>query len=511
MTDPTYRMSMLPFGTYPNEDGQGEHLGLAVPGMIQEPVNALMRLFGTPSNPGTFGQGPDAPGNADDMRTLLFSMYGGNAMNPGRLLEGAAAKAETAPQRFYHGTGAADDFSTFKPSESGAFGPGVYASKDPAYAAYHAGVDDGARVMPIDVTGPFASMDDYLTTLHANGRDPNAALNALLEQGYTGVTGDIGGSNFSNVTNVFKPGSVRSATTGETLFSDTGKPSLFGAAVAGAGRDEGQTLASNNLHIYDPPRVSQRPFAEDYPDGAIADASGRLYHDIDGRSLTAPYIAGRVSLGAPDQAIPPAQLNALTEALTGKRPQDVETGTMPGTVGGFLRPVSPEYRDARRVLIDRTLASPERERVLAHELGHAVDYLANPEAGIPLWHGHSDYQKGLLSEEYGQVYHDLNAPDPDLRGMALTASDRTSPENFGYSGDWDISREYMAEALRAYMTDPNYMKSVAPTAAERIRAAVNGHPELSRIIQFNSDGLPSLFGSALAPYQQEPRNALLDY
>ena len=62
MAEPTYRMSMLPFGTYPNENGQGEHLGLAVPGMIQEPVNALMRLFGS----GNFAQGPDYPGNADD-------------------------------------------------------------------------------------------------------------------------------------------------------------------------------------------------------------------------------------------------------------------------------------------------------------------------------------------------------------------------------------------------------------------------------------------------------------
>lgn len=92
---PTYRMSMLPFGTYPNENGQGEHLGLAVPGMVQEPVNALMNLFGH----GNFAKGPDYPGNADDMRTLLFSMYGGNALNPRSLLEGAAANAGPAAER----------------------------------------------------------------------------------------------------------------------------------------------------------------------------------------------------------------------------------------------------------------------------------------------------------------------------------------------------------------------------------------------------------------------------
>lgn len=77
--DPSYRMSMLPFGTYPNADGSGEHLGLAVPGMIQEPMNALMRLMGTPSHPGTFTQGPDAGSNSEDMRTLLETFLGGNA------------------------------------------------------------------------------------------------------------------------------------------------------------------------------------------------------------------------------------------------------------------------------------------------------------------------------------------------------------------------------------------------------------------------------------------------
>lgn len=56
--------------------------GWQVPPAIHEPVNAVTRLMGTPSHPGTFGQGPDYPGNADDMRTLLLSTYGGNALNP---------------------------------------------------------------------------------------------------------------------------------------------------------------------------------------------------------------------------------------------------------------------------------------------------------------------------------------------------------------------------------------------------------------------------------------------
>jgi hypothetical protein len=236
--DPTFRSSMLPFATYANPDGSGEHFGFAVPGAIQEPVNALMRLFGTPSHPGTFGQGPDAPGNADDMRTLLFSTYAGNALNPaaaipkGALASGAIRAAEEAPQRMFHGTGVPEDFSTFRPSTSGSFGPGVYLSTDPATADLYAMSGSNPRVLPVDVQGPFAT-DQQFWTERAKHPDQAATVQALLDQGYNGV--QMNEPTFrsnKNVTNVFRPGSVRSATTGETLFSDTGIPSLFGSALS---------------------------------------------------------------------------------------------------------------------------------------------------------------------------------------------------------------------------------------------------------------------------------------
>ena len=347
-SDPTYRASMLPVGTYANPDGT-ESIGFAWPGMIHEPLEAIGRLFGQ----GNFALGPDAPGNKEDMATLLMSIYGGNALNPVKMAEKAgfselknstfssknaslydppskAARpfdadypngphagenevlrydiegrpltakyvvgrrlvggedealspaqydavsealfgnnvervkareiggdagrfkvthdadgnaiyqplvadsviAQQAPQRMYHGTSAAEDFSRFQPSAEGSFGPGVYLSESPAVASGRAPAGDGARIFPVDAQGPFASIDDYLTALHANGRDPSAAHRALEQQGYTGVSGDIGSYGAPNpVTNVFAPGSIRSATTGETLFSDTGLPSIWGGAI----------------------------------------------------------------------------------------------------------------------------------------------------------------------------------------------------------------------------------------------------------------------------------------
>jgi hypothetical protein len=44
----------------------------------------------------------------------------------------------------------------------------------------------------------------------------------------------------------------------------------------------------------------------------------------------------------------------------------------------------------------------------------------------------------------------------------------------------------MAEAIRAYLADPNYLKTVAPKTAAAVREAVNSHPILSKIIQFNT-------------------------
>lgn len=49
-----------------------------------------------------------------------------------------------------------------------------------------------------------------------------------------------------------------------------------------------------------------------------------------------------------------------------------------------------------------------------------------------------------------------------------------------------VKRDLMAEAIRAYMHDPNYLKSLTPRVVATIRAAVNVHPTLSKLIQFNS-------------------------
>lgn len=83
-----------------------------------------------------------------------------------------------------------------------------------------------------------------------------------------------------------------------------------------------------------------------------------------------------------------------------------------------------------------------------------------------------------LIKELRQVYSTLFSGRERVRQL-------TGPEHLGYVGE-DVSRELMAEAIRAYMTDPNYLKTVAPKTAAAIRQAVNSDPHLSTVIQFNS-------------------------
>ena len=66
-----------------------------------------------------------------------------------------------------------------------------------------------------------------------------------------------------------------------------------------------------------------------------------------------------------------------------------------------------------------------------------------------------------------------------------------------------MNEELLAEGLRAYMTNPNYFKTVAPKTAAKIRAAVNDNPRLKRIIQFNSLGAAGLIGTGVRDQDED--------
>lgn len=84
----THRPSMFPFlAEYTNAQGETSG-GMAMPSMVEEPINALSRLLNTPS--GTM-PAPNDPQNQKDALLGLMSLYGGNAL--GGMARGVAGRA----------------------------------------------------------------------------------------------------------------------------------------------------------------------------------------------------------------------------------------------------------------------------------------------------------------------------------------------------------------------------------------------------------------------------------
>jgi hypothetical protein len=139
------------------------------------------------------------------------------------------------------------------------------------------------------------------------------------------------------------------------------------------------SLASRSGFLYNAPPKPPRPFEADYPTGAPADATGRLTADIEGRPLGAQFVAGRRAVGGSDEAIPPAEFDALAEAAIGRAPVAVASGEIRGDAGRFTRTAPPADSASGDAVYDiytnRTLSEGGRTLATGHELGHMVDEL----------------------------------------------------------------------------------------------------------------------------------------
>jgi hypothetical protein len=175
-----------------------------------------------------------------------------------------------------------------------------------------------------------------------------------------------------------------------------------------------------------------------------------------------------------DEAISPAQYDAISEGSIGSQPAGVPAGALPrGAVGSYREIRGPDGPE-RTVKFLKTLDPAAAEKVVGHEFGHVVDELSGR---IPV--------EGL-NVELRQLYNTLNTGQERTRNL-------TGPQHAGYS-EADVPRELMAEAIRAYMINPNYIKTVAPKTAARIRQYVNSNPRINQTIQFNS-GVAGVLGT----------------
>jgi len=263
------------------------------------------------------------------------------------------------------------------------------------------------------------------------------------------------------------------------------------ALVAGTGVEGGKyfhlespaTVAQKLKMSYKPPILEQRPIGADYPAGAPTDAAGNITHTIDGIPLGARYVAGRSGSGQVDAPIPSKEYDAISEGLLGATPTPATSRMLRGDGGRLTRGFDPNTGDpAFQLQFNKSLPPGAAADTIAHEIGHGIDYLARtiPQDGI--------------KRELGAIYHTLNSPQSIKNGIS-------TPQNlYGYS-DAEAPMELMAEAIRAYMQNPNYIKTVAPNVAARIRNAVNDNPMIKNTIQFNGVAGLAVAGGAAAMAQ----------
>lgn len=279
--DLTTRPAMFPFlAEYTKQDTGEKAGGWAVPRAVTEPVRAWLNLGGNSlTEDGRLGMpNPLYPGNTQDMETLLWTGFGSNALK-GAARAGKSAATEIAsphlaeaktvptdvlginpeskgPWRVYHGTAANQQFDSFNRPPWMTDVPDI--ANAAAYPDIPASIEwtrnPGApRVFPLDIEpkNPFVVDYDAPTgniikeAMNRYGYEYNpmaddhavAAANGHDFIIYKNTPGDFGVEKKHMQIVPLQPNTVRSATTGETLFSDTGRPSLMGSAVSSAGHD----------------------------------------------------------------------------------------------------------------------------------------------------------------------------------------------------------------------------------------------------------------------------------
>lgn len=217
--------------------------------------------------------------------------------------------------------------------------------------------------------------------------------------------------------------------------------------------------------IYSPPPTRARTLEEDYPpevwiDGVPTDADGNLLYDVDGRRFGTGKIVGRSRIDRPNSPLSSeGEFGGLPERLSGKPFAYQNLGGT--TVGATRAAITSGMVKPTQLLLDDQVLGPDESRILAHEIAHAIEIIGAPPADMDGYYagrfgiaagGRGTRADDSVSKQLRQIYKDLNY----------------APMGPRYTGD-NITREYWAEAIRAYLESPDYIKNIAPDVARVIR------------------------------------------
>ncbi|MFI5014542.1 MAG: hypothetical protein ACHQAY_19585 [Hyphomicrobiales bacterium] len=414
----------------------------------------------------------------------------------------SAEAAFTAPGRAWRGEIAPENLQAEAMNMAGWFGPGGLGRAALARPAESVlGMAGGKVASMADAValeraqGPDTSSTPTMTTYHGSPSDFDASQAVPVD--YDPFSG---GNSFG-----LSPGARatdQEAAAGKLALTSNALP--LGDLEHGDGNDV-HSLAQISPRLYLGPKTLLG-FEEDYkpsswPEGPPVDAQGRLLQDMDGRPLAGKVVVGRTHVGGASQALPATQLDPVTESLLGKPAAVMALGeTQHAGSGGPRVILGVTNIDSRSghplsIGISSELTPQGAERVHAHELGHVLDQWTDQRL--------SDQN---LEYELRYVYNTLNNPYPEYRQrQAWNGPNRKLPENIvspetrGYVPE-AVARELAAEAFRAYLSNPDYIKLFAPKTAALIRETVNSRPILNRIIQFNSLWPLAAVGAGAAGY-----------
>jgi hypothetical protein len=223
--------------------------------------------------------------------------------------------------------------------------------------------------------------------------------------------------------------------------------------------------------LRDPPEVPPRPIEADYPQGkAPTDGAGLITHDMELRPLQARNVVGRRYIDEPEQGLTPLETVNLAgffarHGVKSAGPRDLEPGVYAKTIIHNDRAVRGKL-DGYEVKIDPSLPPEQQIRQVAHELAHMIADQVEIHPVTAMRNRAHGIKTAGLEDELERVTRDMRASDAHDRPLSKI--------------------EMLAEGIRAYLVSPSYLKTVAPKTAAAIREAVNSHPQLSKVIQFNA-------------------------
>jgi hypothetical protein len=239
---------------------------------------------------------------------------------------------------------------------------------------------------------------------------------------------------------------------------------------------------------FDPPNV-KRPFEADYPRATDFDLrTQKLLQDMDEVPiLDSSTVIGRKTLGGPDVPLLEEDFHDFAKLLTDKRGglKEVEPHEMkrPGSRAetDFDKDGIPtEFR------VLRTLSPKDRAAAATREFANAIAAWIRPFREYDSFSPFSRMEMRRVYNELGNPKRIEGRPDKDAR--PFTPADR------GYSAD-ETPWEYLAEAVRGYLTEPGWLKSVAPRTAKDLRQIARDHVWLKKFLHFNALA-PMMLGGA---------------